>query len=253
MFLDAVPLKDFRLLLCENNVQPYCLGCHEYILSYNILMIIAFKTELKLNNVQRTQMSKHAGTARHAYNWGLSLCKSILDHNKSNPEGKIKFPSAIDLHKWLVALVKPEFTWYSEVSKCAPQYALRDLRMAWDRCFKKISGAPNFKKKGRCDSFELDGTIKIRGERKIQVPRLGVLKTYEELPQVPVKSVTISRTADRWFISFKIEIEPSVTPQGTGEPVRVASHAMPACGLGGADSSRAKQENSSLVANVSEL
>ena len=62
-----------------------------------------FRTELKLNNVQRTQLSKHAGIARHAYNWGLALCKSILDNNKVNPEEKIKFPTAIDLHKWLVA------------------------------------------------------------------------------------------------------------------------------------------------------
>ena len=98
-----------------------------------------------------------------------------------------------------------------EVSKCAPQYALRDLRTAWERCFKKISGAPRFKKKGRHDSFELDGIIRIRGTRKIQVPRIGILRTYEDLPQVPVKSVTISRTANDWFISFKIEVEPCIT------------------------------------------
>ena len=196
---------------------------------YNIWMILAFKTELKLNNVQRTLLTKHAGTARHAFNWGLALTRSILDHNKTNLEEKIKFPTAIDLHKWLVALVKPENPWYMEVSKCAPQYALRDLRIAWDRCFKKISGVPRFKKKGRHDSFELDGNIKMRGTRKIQVPRIGILKTYEDLPfdvaqgepQVPtgiaqgtpLTSVTISRTAQDWFISFRIEVEPSITPK----------------------------------------
>jgi putative transposase len=35
--------------------------------------MISFKTELKLNNQQRTMMAKHAGVARHAYNWGLSV------------------------------------------------------------------------------------------------------------------------------------------------------------------------------------
>ncbi|MBD2253543.1 RNA-guided endonuclease InsQ/TnpB family protein [Nostoc parmelioides] len=176
-------------------------------------MLLGFKTELKLNNKQRTQLSRHCGVARHAWNWGLSLTKQILDHNKINPEEKIKFPSAIDLHKWLVAMVKPEHPWYFYVSKCAPQYALRDLRTAWDRCFKKVSGVPKFKKKGKFDSFELDGTIKIRGTRKIQLPRLGALKTYEDLPQVQPKSVTISRTADRWYISFRIEVEPRDTPK----------------------------------------
>jgi len=178
---------------------------------YNSSMLLGFKTELKLNNSQRILLSKHAGTARHAWNWGLGLTKQILDNNKANPSDKIKFPSAIDLHKWLVALVKPSNPWYYEVSKCAPQYALRQLREAWDRCFKKVSGVPRFKKKGRKDSFTLDGSIKIE-HFKVKVPVLGWLKTYESLPQsVTPKSVTISRHADRWFISFKIEVEPIVT------------------------------------------
>ena len=124
-------------------------------------MFLGFKTELKLNKIQRVLLSKHAGTARHAWNWGLALTKQILDNNKANPDDKIKFPTAIDLHKWLVALVKPVNSWYYEVSKCAPQYALKQLREAWDRCFKKISGVPRFKKKGRKDSFTLDGSIKV--------------------------------------------------------------------------------------------
>ena len=144
---------------------------------------------------------------------GLGLTKQILDNNKANPDDKIKFPTAIDLHKWLVALVKPRYPWYYEVSKCAPQYALRQLREAWDRCFKKVSGVPRFKKKGRKDSFTLDGAIRVE-HFKVKVPVIGWLKTYERLPQGAVpKSVTISRHADRWFISFKVEVEFTVTPK----------------------------------------
>lgn len=174
-------------------------------------MLLGFKTELKLNKSQRVLLAKHAGTARHAWNWGLGLTQQILDNNKANPDDKIKFPTAIDLHKWLVALVKPSNPWYYEVSKCAPQYALRQLREAWDRCFKKVSGVPRFKKKGRKDSFTLDGSIKVE-HFKVRVPVIGWLKTYERLPQgVTPKSVAISRHADRWFISFKVEVEPTVT------------------------------------------
>lgn len=49
-------------------------------------MLLGFKTELKLNNEQRTQLAKHCGVARHAWNWGLALTKNILDHNRGNPE-----------------------------------------------------------------------------------------------------------------------------------------------------------------------
>ncbi|MBW4592229.1 MAG: transposase [Brasilonema angustatum HA4187-MV1] len=170
-------------------------------------MLLGFKTELKLNNQQRTALMKHCGVARHAWNWGLGLTKQILDHNKINPDSKIKFPSAIDLHKWLVALVKSENEWYYEVSKSTPQQALMALRESWKRCFNKTAGVPKFKKKGRRDSFTLEGTVKICGNNKIQVPVIGVLKTYERLPQVSTKSATISRQADRWFISFRFEVD----------------------------------------------
>jgi len=112
-------------------------------------MLLGFKTELRLNNQQRTLLAKHAGTARHAWNWGLGLTKQILDHNHDNPSDKIKFPTGIDLHKWLVAMVKPICPWYYQVSKCAPQYALRQLVEAWRRACKKTSKPPRFKRKRR--------------------------------------------------------------------------------------------------------
>jgi putative transposase len=169
-------------------------------------MLLGFKTELKLNNQQRTELLKHCGVARHAWNWGLGLTKQILDWNKANPTEKIKFPTAIDLHKWLVALVKPECPWYYECSKSTPQEALRALRIAWKYCFEKKKGVPKFQKKGQHDNFTLEGPVKILRNHKIQVPKIGVLKTYERLPQVQPKSVTISREADRWFISFRFDV-----------------------------------------------
>jgi putative transposase len=170
-------------------------------------MLLGFKTEVKPNKQQLILLSQNAGTARHAWNWGLDLTKQILDHNKSNREEKIKFPTGIDLHKWLVALVKPEHPWDYESSKCSPQYALKALAQAWQRCFKKQAGVPKFKKKGRNDSFTLDGSIHV-DHRKVKVPKIGWLKTFERLPQgIKPKSVTISRQANRWFISFKIEVD----------------------------------------------
>jgi len=73
----------------------------------------SFKTELKLNNCQRT--SAHDGQARHAYNWGLAA--SIEAHKNEE-----KRPTAIDLHKRLVTEVKAANTWYYEVSKCAVSF-----------------------------------------------------------------------------------------------------------------------------------
>ncbi|NET27522.1 transposase [Okeania sp. SIO1I7] len=174
-------------------------------------MLLGFKTELHPNKQQKTLLAKHAGVARHAWNWGLWLTRNILTHNSNNPDSKLKFPTSIDLHKLLVAMVKPNNHWYYEVSKTAPQYALRYLSNAWKRCFTKVSGQPKFKKKGRNDSFTLDGSISV-GFNRIKLPRIGWIQTFEILPDnVNPKSVTISRKADRWFISFKIETETQIT------------------------------------------
>lgn len=174
-------------------------------------MLLSFKTALIPNNKQITAFRKHCGVARHAYNWGNAVIKEVLD--KRAEDKTVKIPSAIDLHKKLVAEVKSENPWYYEVSKCAAQQALIDLRTAWDRCFKKVAKQPRFKKKGRSrDSFYLEcGTlakplIKNDGKR-IKLPKIGYVRLAEPLPVTAVASCVISRTADRWFISIRYEIE----------------------------------------------
>ena len=42
-----------------------------------IIMLLGFKTELYPNNSQKTLLAKHAGVARHAWNWGLWLTRNI--------------------------------------------------------------------------------------------------------------------------------------------------------------------------------
>lgn len=180
----------------------------------------SFKTELDLNNKQKTLCAKHAGTSRHAYNWGLALCKHLLDYNKNNPTDKIKFPTSIDLHKLLIASVKAENLWYYEVSKCAPQEALRNLSKAFKRMNQvKGSGFPKFKKKNIKDSFYLEGSIHVNGN-KVKLPIIGWVKCHEQLPPHTPKNVTISKRAGRWFISFKLDTSP-INNQTLGEPVGV--------------------------------
>ncbi|NEO99821.1 MAG: helix-turn-helix domain-containing protein, partial [Symploca sp. SIO2E9] len=52
-------------------------------------MLLGFKTQLKIRSPnQKIALAKHAGTARHAWNWGLALTKSLLDHNQAYPDEK---------------------------------------------------------------------------------------------------------------------------------------------------------------------
>ena len=108
-------------------------------------MLLSFKTALIPNNRQITAFRKASGVARHAYNWANAQIKDILAAQKEGE--KLKLPSAIDLHKKLVAEIKSESAWYYEVSKNVPQKALADSRQAWDRCFKKTVPKRNYGQK----------------------------------------------------------------------------------------------------------
>jgi putative transposase len=170
------------------------------------MSLTSFKSKLKPNNKQATLLAKHAGTARHAWNWGLDVCLKALANQQ-------KLPTAIDLHKRLVSEVKSSHSWYYEVSKCSPQEALRHLATALKRWLvSKVTRQPRFKKKGVKDSFYLEGSIKISGNR-IKLPRIGWVACHEILPTVSVKNVTVSKRAGDWYISFKYERETVPTPK----------------------------------------
>ena len=82
-------------------------------------MLLSFKTELKPNNRQMTQFRQHCGVARHAYNFGNAIILDILKQRETDK--LVKIPSAIDLHKRLIAEIKPSNPWYYESSKTSPQ------------------------------------------------------------------------------------------------------------------------------------
>ncbi len=177
-------------------------------------IVRGYKTELDLNNAQITACLQHAGVARFAYNWGL------LRYQEEYAAGR-KTPTAIGLHKELNALKKTDFPWMYDVSKCAPQEALRNLEKAFkrffDNCKKKKAGKrtgkvgyPRFKsKKKGIGSFRLTGAIHIF-EKAVQLPRLGLLRLKEAgyLPtDAKVLNATVSEKAGRWYVSVQVEEE----------------------------------------------
>ncbi|MGD1717757.1 helix-turn-helix domain-containing protein, partial [Dapis sp. BLCC M172] len=103
-------------------------SCDRNIHATKPLSMKSFKTKLKVNNQQKTILALSAGVARHAYNWGLATCISDYQETK-------KRPSAITLHKRLVAEVKPINPWYYEVSKCAPRASIKRFRKGIQKLF----------------------------------------------------------------------------------------------------------------------
>ena len=172
----------------------------------------AYKTELRLNNAQRTLCFKHAFAAIFGYNWGLARRIELYRE-------KGETVNAISLHRELNKLKKTIYPWLYAVSKCAPQEALRDLDKAFANFFAGRAGFPRFKSRKRTKmSFRLTGTIRIWDDR-IQLPNLKRIRLKERgyLPtDAHVLSATISERAGRWYVSVLVNEEYEV-PENTGD------------------------------------
>jgi putative transposase len=168
-------------------------------------MILAHKIALDPNDVQETYFRKAAGTARFAYNWALSEWQRQYDAWKA--DSAANKPSDAALRRQLNAIKRNEFPWMLEVTKNAPQMAIMHLGQAFKNFFAGIAEYPTFKKKGRHDSFTLtNDQFTVKGQQ-VHIPKLGWVRMHESLRFVgKVLDGTISRTADRWFLSVTIEI-----------------------------------------------
>ena len=170
----------------------------------------AFRFELSPNAAQRRALAQHIGAARFAYNWGLEMAL------KAREEGR-RLPSAPELHKAWNAWKRENAPWWTEVSKCAPQEAFRDLEKALKNWRKGKSRFPRFKRKKLApdNGARFTGAIKVFS-RQVQLPRIGLVKTKEradklvgliQAKKARVLSATVSREADRFYVSLTCEVE----------------------------------------------
>jgi len=172
-----------------------------------MLVYQAFRYELAPTATQRVALANHAGAARWAWNWGLSIRRKAWQRRGETL-------GAIELHRLLTRLKRtPGYEWLYEVSKCAPEEALRDLDRAYANFWRgrklgRRVGQPRFKKRGRCpERFRLAGVIRVE-PRSVVLPRIGRVRTKEATSKFRgrILSATCRREADRWYVALTVEV-----------------------------------------------
>jgi len=178
---------------------------------------------------QEASFRRTCGVARFAYNWALA------EWQREYAAGRK--PSEAALRKRLNGLKDADFPWMREVTKNAPQQAIKNLGRAYANFFNDLKKyrhkelpwkrvrVPKFKKKGLHESFRADNgpdkthTDAIRTDgKRVKLPRTGWVTMREEVRFAGrILSVTISRQADAWYASFSIEVayEPAVRTDDT--------------------------------------
>jgi putative transposase len=116
-------------------------------------------------------------------------------------------PSEAALRRQLNAIKRERFPWMLEVTKNAPQMAIIQLGEAFKNFFAGRAKYPKFRKKGVHDRFTLtNDQFSIDGCR-IRIPKLGWVRMREPLRfNGKILSATISRVADRWFVSITVDV-----------------------------------------------
>ena len=181
-------------------------------------MIKTHKIALRPDRAQVSWFYQQCGYAKFAYNSALSDFKSALASNN--------FLSMYDLNKRFNKK-KKAFDWTKAQDQRAAMYAIHNLGSAIDNWRKKRAKFPRLKKRGCRHSYTTDEqSVRMEGKH-IKLPKIGWVKTFEELRfKGKIVSVTLSRTAHRWFASVSVEVQPPIhrCPASSGFVDGFASH-----------------------------
>lgn len=154
------------------------------------------------NKEQAVLLCKTFGCARFIYNNLLSDMTNYYKENKQTLKREVTYYKNI-------------YPFLSEVDSLALANAKLNLKSAFVNFFEKRSGYPKFHKKGVNDKYTtnmVNGNIVIT-KGYIRLPKVGNLKIKQHRiigDNEKIKSVTVSKTANKYYISVLVEYEEQI-------------------------------------------
>jgi putative transposase len=158
---------------------------------------------------QQQSLAQLFGCVRVVWNDALAICKQSE-----------KLPSNNDLQKLVITQAKKttEREWLATVSNIPLQQSVADLGVAYKNFFDSLQGkrkgkkvgSPKFKKKaGRQSARFRIGGFSIK-DKEVYLTKIGNIKPIwtRELPSNPTSITVIKDCANRYFLSFVLEVEP---------------------------------------------
>ena len=159
---------------------------------------------------QQQRLAQLFGCVRVVWNDALALCKQSE-----------KKPKSAELQKIVITQAKKteERAWLGEVSAIPLQQSVADLETAFKNFFESCKskrkgrkvGYPKFKKRTNSQSARLTrGGFSIKGDG-VYLAKIGIVKPIwsRELPSESSSVTVIKDCANRYFLSFVVEIKPN--------------------------------------------
>ena len=169
-------------------------------------MICSHRIALDPTVEQSIALSRACGVARFTWNWALDAW------NKKYASGEKVTANALKL-EWN-KLKHEKFPWVGESPKDANQQPFSNLNSAFQRFFKRKSKRPSFKRKGEHDSFYVSNDKFSVDGLTVRLPVIGPVRMLEELRfDGKITSGTVSREANRWFLSVSVDTDVKRLPK----------------------------------------
>ena len=219
----------------------------------------AFRLALDPTELQRRALASHCGAARFAFNWGLEQVQAAMALREFElcMHGEVRSV----LVGWSKPALQREWNrnksivapWWAANSKEAYASGLSALAAAlrnWSDSRRGTRGGelvrfPRFRRRSGRDSCAFTtGAIRVDDPRHVTLPRIGRLRTSESTTKLlrrvtsgsaRILRATVSREADRWFVSFTCVVErPIAADNGREDTVGVdlGVHALAALSTG---------------------
>lgn len=187
-------------------------------------MLKSYKVEIKPTEEQINKINQTIGVCRFIYNFYIA-------HNQEVYQNSGKFVSGMSFSKWINNDFIPNnqsYLWIKEVSSKAVKQSIMNGEKAFKKFFKKETGFPKFKKKNKSNvgvylpkNNKTDFTVE---RHRLKIPTLGFvrLKEYGYLPiNSIIKSGTITKKCDRYYISILVEEELKVNNKSYSDGIGI--------------------------------
>ncbi|NEQ71472.1 MAG: transposase, partial [Symploca sp. SIO2D2] len=158
---------------------------------------------------QQQRLAQLFGCVRVVWNDALALCKQSE-----------KKPKSAELQKLVITQAKKteQRAWLKEVSNIPLQQSVNDLETAFQNFFDSCKGKregrtvgyPKFKKRTNSQSARLTrGGFSIKNNG-VYLAKIGIVKPIwsRALPSDPSSVTIIKDCANRYFLSFVVDVEP---------------------------------------------
>ena len=185
----------------------------------------AYKFRIYPNMKQEVILIQTLTTCRHLYNNALAERKDQAKFNKLVsdlqlfPWSKPKWINYYDQTKKLTATK-------TEYQKDVYSQVLQNVLKRVERSFKNFfngNGYPRFQGKNRYNSFTYPQKgFEITDDGKLKLSKIGNLKLIQHREiEGKIKTCTIKRDVDHWYVSFSAIVEPELPLKPTGKSVGI--------------------------------